>query len=115
LEGIAGAGRVGYPLMAVEGLEELAYLIGRHGAPDVAARLLGAADAARQAMRAPLPPYRRPAHDSALAALRSRLGEATYGRAWTDGRAMPLDRAIEYAQALGGKEFVLRSGVLLDT
>jgi non-specific serine/threonine protein kinase len=100
-ESSANAQRVGNRLGTAEVLEGFAALGARLGEPDVAARLFGAADAIRQAIGAPLPPYQRADHDGAIAALRARLGDERFSSAWADGRATPLERAVEQALAIG--------------
>ncbi len=62
-----------------------------------AARLLGAAEALREAIDAPLPPSERASHDSDIAGVRAALGEEAFATAWAQGRAMTLEQAIEYA------------------
>ncbi|MGH8104339.1 MAG: hypothetical protein ACREJQ_07455, partial [bacterium] len=61
------------------------------------AKLLGAADALREAIGSPLPPSERADHDRTLAAVCSALGDAAFTAAFAAGRALPLAAAIEYA------------------
>ena len=61
-----------------------------------ALRLAGAAAAQRRRVGAHLPENERKALDRALADARGSAGAA---RAWLDGAAMPVDRAIAYAVA----------------
>jgi predicted ATPase/DNA-binding CsgD family transcriptional regulator len=65
--------------------------------PARAAELLGAADALRNAVQAPLPPAERPDHERAVEALRERLGPALLERHWETGRARGLERSIQEA------------------
>lgn len=69
--------------------------------PEQAARLFGAAAAARDAAGLPLPPAGRDWYDRAVAELQARLGEATLQAAWAAGRALPLSQAIAAGLALG--------------
>ena len=67
-----------------------------------AARLLGAADAAREAIGSPQPPSEREEHDRVLGAARAAieentLGETTFAEVWAEGQAMSLEQAVEYA------------------
>lgn len=62
-----------------------------------AARLLGAADALRETMGAPLPVYARAEYDRHMAQVRARLDRAAWNTAWNEGRAMSLERAADYA------------------
>ena len=78
-------------------LEGMASLAGNLGDATRAARLWGAAEAAREVTGFALPSGDRVLHESYLAAARSRLGEAVWEQALSEGRAMPLDRAAEYA------------------
>ena len=68
--------------------------------PEQAARLFGAADAARDTARLPLPPAGRDWYDHAVAEVRDRLGEPAFRAAWDAGRALPLPQAIAEAMAL---------------
>ncbi len=68
--------------------------------PEHAARLFGAADAARDTARLPLPPAGRDWYDYAVEEVRNRLGSATFGAAWDAGRALPLSQAIAEAMTL---------------
>ena len=65
--------------------------------PTLALRLLGACDALREALGAPIPPVERPAVDEALADLRARLGAGGYLAAWEEGRSLRLDQAVDLA------------------
>jgi len=81
------------------------YLLGlggvavEQGQPVRAARLWGAAEALREVISLPLS-YFHLAHsgyEACLAAARSQLDEAAWEAAWAEGRAMSMERAIEYA------------------
>jgi tetratricopeptide (TPR) repeat protein len=63
-----------------------------------AARLLGAAEAVRETIGAPLPPVERSDHDRHVAAVHARLSEEAFAAAWAKGRAMTLEQAIVYVQ-----------------
>jgi predicted ATPase len=65
-----------------------------------AARLLGAAEALREAMGAPLAPIYRCDHDRTLACLRNALKEQELAVAWADGRAISVEQAVAEALAL---------------
>ena len=69
--------------------------------PEQAARLFGAAAAARDAAGLPLPPAGRDWYDRAVEEVQARLGEATFHLAWASGRALPLSQAIAAGLALG--------------
>ncbi len=67
--------------------------------PEKAARLLGAAEALREAASTPLPPYRRADYDRDLAAARAQLDDPVFRAAWEAGRSMTMERAVAYALA----------------
>ena len=80
-------------------LEELAEVAGAQGQAEWAVRLLGAAEAQRQATDFPIEAINRPGYDRSLLAARAQLDEAAFAAAWAAGRAMTLDGAIAYAVA----------------
>lgn len=59
-----------------------------------ATQLWGAADALREAIRAPMTPVERADHEGRIAAVRARLGEDIFSAAWAQGRAMTPERAL---------------------
>jgi len=61
------------------------------------ARLFGAAEALREMIGAPLPNAKRANFDRYREEARDALGRADLKAAWTEGRLMSLDQAIEYA------------------
>ena len=65
--------------------------------PSRATRLFGAAASLRQAIGAPRPPAFRAYCERDLAIARRQLDEAAFAEARTEGRAMGLQAAIEYA------------------
>jgi predicted ATPase/transcriptional regulator with XRE-family HTH domain len=68
------------------------------GQPERAARFFGALEGLiKQGNGAILLPVDKPEHDRHLAAARAALDEATYNRAWAEGRAMTVDDVVEYA------------------
>jgi predicted ATPase/DNA-binding CsgD family transcriptional regulator len=81
-------------------LAAVAVQSGRQQDARSAARLLGAADAAREAMEAPLPPGEQPRRTATARAASARLGRSAFGAAWTSGKALALDQAL--AEALAG-------------
>jgi len=64
-----------------------------------APRLFAAAEALRDAMGVPIPPYGREEYDPHIAALRHALGDDAFAVAWAEGRAMTLEEAVQ--EALG--------------
>jgi predicted ATPase/DNA-binding CsgD family transcriptional regulator len=69
------------------------------GAPERAARLYGAADAARQTGGGVVEPTDRTVHDGGIADARAALGEDAYAAAWAAGRAQPTREMIAEALA----------------
>jgi hypothetical protein len=65
------------------------------GQPERAARLFGAAAGVRERLGVPLPPVFRPAHNSAVAALRETLGDPAFASAWAAGQALSVGEAID--------------------
>lgn len=88
-----------------DALEPIALLAAAEELPDssretqaeMAARLLGAAQALREAIGAPLPPSRRPNVELAVAGARAVLGEDRFNSLLQEGRAMPLEKAVSSA------------------
>ncbi|HEY3248127.1 MAG TPA: tetratricopeptide repeat protein [bacterium] len=62
-----------------------------------AAVLFGAAEALREAISVPPPPFIRDGYDQLVAETRTALGEPAFTTAWTEGRSMTLDQAIDFA------------------
>ena len=66
-----------------------------------AAWLFGAAEALREAIKAPMPLSDRAAYDLSVAAVRNLLGEEVFTSAWASGRKMSLEEAINEAMRIG--------------
>jgi hypothetical protein len=81
-------------------LERLAGLTMTVGSLEQSAGLFGAAEALRQAIRAPTPAYFRALYDHDLAALRASLELATLEFAWEDGRALTVEAVLVAAHAV---------------
>jgi tetratricopeptide (TPR) repeat protein len=78
-------------------LETLASLAGGQGRAERAARLFGAAESARQAMKIPMRPSERPFYQRWVAAARLQLAETTWSQAWEAGQVTSLEEAVAYA------------------
>jgi predicted ATPase len=80
-------------------MEGLASLAAKRGGADRAARLLGAAQRLREGAGAAVYTYRpdRSLREQTLATVRQRLTESGFEEAWACGRAMEVERAVEYA------------------
>ncbi|MFI8519245.1 AfsR/SARP family transcriptional regulator [Streptomyces sp. NPDC085481] len=90
--------------LSLEGLAGAALLRRDGREPDAAhaALLLGAADAARRAVGAPLPPAERGDVDRIAAAARAALGEDAYGKGFEEGVRLTAHEAVrQVREALG--------------
>ncbi len=83
-----------YKEYQARGLEGLAALEARGGAPATAARWWATAQALREAIGVPLYPVDQPAYEQAVAATRRALGEEAFAAAWEQGRTQPLEQVI---------------------
>ncbi|MFF5327045.1 BTAD domain-containing putative transcriptional regulator [Streptomyces rubradiris] len=89
--------------LSLEGLAGAAALRGTRAAAAGAALLLGAADAARRSVGAPLPPAERTDVDRVERAARAALGDAAFTRSFADGTRLTPEEALrEAAPALEG-------------
>ena len=79
------------------GLEGFAKVALRQGTMETAARLLGAADALRQEIGAPLDPAEQAELDQDLMVVRNSLEEKVFAVAWSNGSDMTLEQALTYA------------------
>jgi predicted ATPase/DNA-binding CsgD family transcriptional regulator/class 3 adenylate cyclase len=96
-------------LPMVDSLEALAEVAAVSESPSEAARLLGAAEAARATFGRPRPPGDVAGHEALLARLRAVLGEGAGGeaagpfaKAWDEGRGMALDEAVALVRRARG-------------
>jgi predicted ATPase/class 3 adenylate cyclase len=78
-------------------LERIAALASLQGQPVHMARLLGAAEALREAVGAPLQPADRADYERHVETARAALGETAFTAAWSEGRSMPLGQALACA------------------
>jgi len=78
-------------------LDLLAAAVSMRGDHERAARLFGAAEAAREAADVSVLPSTRADYDRGVAAARAGLGEAAFDATWAEGKAMPPKLAVELA------------------
>ena len=86
-----------FVIASIEGLAGVATSLGQH---ERAARLFGAAEAARETVRetpTPIPPSQLQGHNRDVAAARAGLTEEAFRATWAEGRAMPLQEAANFA------------------
>jgi hypothetical protein len=86
------------PLLAAA-LEILVWVAQARGQPRRTACLAGAAQAVRDALGVPMPPYQRAGHDQSVATLYAALGEEAFALAWAAGATLSLERALAVALA----------------
>jgi len=81
-------------------LQLLGILAAMRRHPERAARILGAVEAARETVGAPFARTERVLYDYEryMTVIRDALSKEAFTRAWTEGRAMRLEKAVEYAQ-----------------
>jgi non-specific serine/threonine protein kinase len=96
-EGMAGHWAAGDRTALVYGLVVQAGLLNRLGQTVRAVRLLGAADALREALGGFRAFVTLTHHDRLVAALRHRLSEAEFESTWAAGRALSLEEAMAEA------------------
>jgi len=96
-ESLALRAATGDRLGVIECLEGLAEMVGMRRRPERVAGLLGAAAALRQAIGAPLPPVNQDNRQRSVDSASAELGAAGFAAAYSRGRAMTLEQAIEYA------------------
>ena len=95
----------------VQSVERCAWMLADTHQPQRAARLLGAAEAARDRIRAPLLGD-KVFYDRHLERARDELDQATFDATWGEGRAMTLEQAVEYALVEIDKIAAAPSGTL---
>jgi predicted ATPase/DNA-binding SARP family transcriptional activator len=96
-------------------LERIAAVAHAYHRPADAARLLGAAEALRESLGAPLMPFLRPEHERRLSLLRDDLGDTNLATAHADGWGMSFDTAIVEALTIcenAAAEFANRAPAL---
>ncbi|HZA18477.1 MAG TPA: BTAD domain-containing putative transcriptional regulator [Pseudonocardiaceae bacterium] len=101
LERLALCRRLGIRGSVTACLEDLADVAAARDQPVQAAHLLAAAEAMRSTNGTPIPGPERDHHHRRLAAVRAVLDEQDFAAAWTAGKAMTLDSALNEAKAVG--------------
>jgi predicted ATPase/DNA-binding SARP family transcriptional activator/DNA-binding CsgD family transcriptional regulator len=96
-ESLALSGEMGGSAHTLAFLKGLACVAGAKGEVEKAARLFGAAEALREAMGVGQWAALRTLEEPYLVGARSRLKEGAWTKAWEEGGAMSMERAIEYA------------------
>jgi predicted ATPase/class 3 adenylate cyclase len=89
--------KLGHRAAVAHELECFAFIAKTEEEDERAARLLGAAEVLRERINLPMMPIERPEYDREVNDLRNNMEEATFARAWAEGRTMTMEQAIEYA------------------
>jgi predicted ATPase/class 3 adenylate cyclase len=92
---------LGDKLIGLESIEGLACVAGAEGAAERAARLLGAAEALREAAGYQQATRTRALREPYFTVARARTGEKAWTAAWEEGRSMNFEEAIAYALEKG--------------
>jgi predicted ATPase len=98
-ESLASFAETGDKWIDTECVTGLALIESARGDADRAARLLGAAETARETFGIALPLTDAGDQEQFWTAIRERPAETAFAAAWAEGRAMTLEQAIEYALA----------------
>jgi len=98
-ESLSLFGETGDKWVATECIEGLALIASAQGKSERAARLLGVAEAARETFGVTMPRPEAGDQEHFWASIRERPDGTAFAAAWTEGRAMTLEQAIEYALA----------------
>jgi predicted ATPase/DNA-binding SARP family transcriptional activator/DNA-binding CsgD family transcriptional regulator len=92
--------RLGDEDASTECLESLAGAAGARGEWVRAATLFGAAEAAREVLGVPIRPVDQERYERFVASSRRGQGETAWASAWSKGRALSLQQAIDHALSL---------------
>jgi predicted ATPase/serine/threonine protein kinase len=98
-EGLVIFGELGDVRGIAQVFEACARMAVARDRPERALRLVAAAATLREEFGAPLSPDDESKLKCSLDLIRQTLGQAASGVAWTEGRAMPTEKAIQYALA----------------
>jgi predicted ATPase len=93
-ESIALSRKQGEQFIIPLNLEGLAGVLATLGACRSAAKLWGAAEALREAIASPLPPFDRADYAQMVATSRAKCGEQAFDSAWQAGRTMTVEQAL---------------------
>jgi predicted ATPase/DNA-binding SARP family transcriptional activator len=94
-EGLDLFRELGHKLGIAIALEALASVSAVQGDGAHAVMLFATAHSLREAIDAPLPPVDHPAYDSAMASIRTQLGETAFDVAWEPAATRPFQEVVE--------------------
>jgi predicted ATPase/DNA-binding CsgD family transcriptional regulator len=96
-EGLKLSQRLNMMRLLASNLNVSAALAGAQGQAERSARLWGAAESLRDSLGIAFSPFERSYYEPYVSAAQDRLDEASWDAAWTEGRAMTSEQAVEYA------------------
>lgn len=96
-EVIPGWRELGHRAAIAHELECIAFILKRRGEPERAATLLGAAEALREVIDTDMTNVERVEYEKELSALRAGMAETDFQKAWSRGRELTMDEAIDLA------------------
>ena len=99
----------------VDCIAALAGVAGAEGQPERAAQLFGAVEALREVIRTYVTYSDQIEYDRNVAAVRAQLDEATFTRAWAEGRALTMEEAVDCALAVAKASPVDKSSAVPAT
>jgi predicted ATPase/class 3 adenylate cyclase len=88
---------LGHRAAVAHELECIAFILSKKGDTQRAAQLLGAAEALREVIDSSMTTLEQAEYDREVSALRSKMNEIDFEKAWNEGREMTMDEAIENA------------------
>lgn len=89
--------RLGHRAAAANQLECFAFIAKTHEQAERAAKLFGAAEALRDKINIPMTGLEQTEYEKQVADLRAGMSEDEFGKAWSEGRALTMEQAIEFA------------------
>lgn len=99
-EGLRNTRLLGDRLLTAYCIEGLAGTDAARQQPGGTVRILGATEAVREALAAPMLPMYAASYEQAVTTLRGALGEQSFADAWAEGRSMQFEDAVADALAL---------------
>jgi predicted ATPase/class 3 adenylate cyclase len=89
--------KIGHRGAVAHQLECFAFIAKAQEQGERAVKLMGAAEALREASSSPQTPQERIEYDKELAGLRAGMDEKTFNLLWAEGQSMNMDQAIDFA------------------
>lgn len=89
--------RLGHRAAIAHQLECFAFIAKSQERPERAAKLFGAAEALREKINISMTPQERIEYDREIADLRANMDETPFVSLWAEGRALAMERAVDFA------------------